>query len=72
MTNYSVLVGTVGNGLWRSGDGGKTFDPTRGITALDGIVRRLAVDPFDPSRVLAGAGHPDFGCGRAPTPGPRG
>jgi photosystem II stability/assembly factor-like uncharacterized protein len=59
--DYSILVGTIGNGIWRSVDGGATFQPTPGVNPLDGIVRGFAVDPFDSSHVVCGVGYPHFG-----------
>src|SRR2546421_5868327 len=53
-TGHRLYVGTIGEGLWRSVDGGETF--TR---ACDGMfvechVRALAVHPDDPRRLFLG------------------
>jgi photosystem II stability/assembly factor-like uncharacterized protein len=52
--NKTVIVGTVGNGIWRSQDGGKTFGGVRGIADLDLVVRGFGVDPHNPGHVVAG------------------
>lgn len=50
----TVIVGTVGNGIWRSDDAGETFGGVRGIIDLDLIVRGFGVDPHQPGHVVAG------------------
>jgi photosystem II stability/assembly factor-like uncharacterized protein len=52
--SYTILVGTVGNGIWRSQDGGATFAGVRGISDLDLVVRGFGVDPHQPGHVVAG------------------
>jgi photosystem II stability/assembly factor-like uncharacterized protein len=54
---HRLYVGTIGEGLWRSLDGGDTF--TR---ACDGMfvechVRALAIDPTNPRRLFLGNEH---------------
>ncbi|HEY2331485.1 MAG TPA: hypothetical protein VGH94_06165 [Acidimicrobiales bacterium] len=53
--DFTILAGTVGNGLWRSPDGGETWGWGRGsLTFLDVRVYGLAVHPLDPSVVYVG------------------
>jgi photosystem II stability/assembly factor-like uncharacterized protein len=52
--SHTILIGTVGNGIWRSADGGATFSGVRGISDLDLVVRGFAVDPHTPGHVIAG------------------
>src|SRR6516162_7270281 len=52
---HRLYVGTIGEGLFRSTDGGKTF-----VRACDGMfvecdVRALAVDPRDPRTLYLGS-----------------
>lgn len=53
----TILVGTAGQGIVRSVDNGATWHRLglKEAIEFDGVVRSLAVDPSDPSRVLAGA-----------------
>ena len=55
--NGTILVGTAGQGILRSVDDGTTWHRLglKEAIEFDGTVRALAVDPSDPSRVLAGA-----------------
>ncbi len=55
--NGTILVGTAGQGILRSIDDGTTWHRLglKESIEFDGVVRALAVDPSDPSRVLAGA-----------------
>jgi hypothetical protein len=55
--NGTILVGTAGQGILRSIDDGATWHRLglKEAIEFDGVVRSLAVDPSDPSRVLAGA-----------------
>ena len=51
---HRLYVGTIGEGLWRSRDGGETF-----VRAMDGMfvechVRALAVHPREPGRLYLG------------------
>mgnify|MGYP003578831327 CR=1 FL=1 len=53
----TILVGTAGQGILRSVDNGASWHRLglREAIEFDGVVRSLAVDPSDPSRVFAGA-----------------
>lgn len=53
----TILVGTAGQGILRSADGGATWHRLglKEAIEFDGVVRSLAVDPADPCRVFAGA-----------------
>ncbi|WP_297908639.1 glycosyl hydrolase [Thiomonas sp.] len=55
--NGTILVGTAGQGILRSVDDGVSWHRLglKEAIEFDGVVRSLAVDPADPSRVLAGA-----------------
>ena len=53
-----VYFGTAGGGVWESIDGGKTWDPKIDYQASLAI-GAIAVDPNDPSHVLAGTGEYD-------------
>ncbi|HMM43897.1 MAG TPA: hypothetical protein PKA95_18535 [Thermomicrobiales bacterium] len=51
--NDVVLAGTYGEGLFRSGDGGMTWEPVEaGLTAP--AFRTIVPDPLDPGALLAG------------------
>ena len=60
--SYSIFIGTVGNGLQYSRDGGETWEdaatgdpyPNHTVAGLEGNVRALSVYPNDPHRILAG------------------
>jgi len=53
----TILVGTAGQGILRSADGGTSWHRLglKEAIEFDGTVRCLAVDPSDPARVFAGA-----------------
>ena len=53
----TILVGTAGQGILRSVDDGATWHRLglKEAIEFDGVVRSLAVDPSDPTKVLAGA-----------------
>src|SRR5438105_2351755 len=53
-TPHRLYIGTIGEGLWRSGDGGATF--TRDYTGLfvECHVRALVVHPRDPRTLYLG------------------
>ena len=61
--NYTIFVGTIGNSLRCSRDGGDTWRgapsdqplPDSGVGGLEGNVRALAVYPDNPHRILAGS-----------------
>ncbi len=50
---FTVLVGTCGNGIWRSEDSGDSFTWVKGIASVDLIVRGFGVDPHDSRHVVA-------------------
>ena len=59
---YTICVGTIGTGVWRSTDGGATWARIRGNPfpgpfgiPLEGPVRALTVYPDNPHRILAGS-----------------
>ena len=60
--SYTIFIGTVGNGLQYSRDGGESWDnaktgeapPNSTVAGLEGNVRALGVYPNDPNRILAG------------------
>lgn len=54
-SDYSICVGTVGQGVWHSPDGGDTWNRIRAPFPLESQVRALAVHPDDPKTLLAGA-----------------
>ncbi len=55
MTADSVLlVGTAGQAVWRSDNGGASFRLSNGAMFMEAEVRALALDPFAPSVVYAG------------------
>jgi photosystem II stability/assembly factor-like uncharacterized protein len=55
-SDFTILVGTIGDGMWRSTDGGKSFVRPMGLNSVDMLVKGLAVDPHDPLHVVAGMG----------------
>ena len=58
----TVYVGTVGEGLWRSSDGGATWQRKNTGMYIENEVRALAVHPSDPNLLYAGT---DQGCYRS-------
>jgi photosystem II stability/assembly factor-like uncharacterized protein len=48
MISHRLFVGTIGEGLWRSTDGGSTFRRACDGTFVECHVRALAVDPRNP------------------------
>jgi photosystem II stability/assembly factor-like uncharacterized protein len=58
--DFTILVGTVGNGIYRSTDSGKSFEwlnhPKNGISCNEIVVRGFGEDPFDPRHVIAATG----------------
>ena len=57
-----VFVGTIGQGLWRSYDGGNTWKRTRISESFENDVRAIAVHPVDSQIVFAGTNE---GCFRS-------
>ena len=51
----TIHVGTIGQGVWRSPDGGEVWQKGRGVE--EHMVRSLLVFPDDPGRLMAGADH---------------
>ncbi|MBI3329103.1 MAG: hypothetical protein HYZ81_20665 [Nitrospinae bacterium] len=52
--NYTVFVGTTGQGIWRSRDGGETWMRLRPALYAETEVRALAAHPTNPKLVYAG------------------
>ena len=55
--DYTICIGTVGEGVWSSPDGGKSWDRRWGNWPGPGEneVRALATDPNNPHRLYAGS-----------------
>src|ERR671910_3205261 len=53
--DYTICIGTVGQGLWQSPDGGETWVRMRQPFPLESRVRALALHPTDPRTLFAGA-----------------
>ena len=53
--DYSILIGTVGQGLGVSADGGDTWTKIRQPIPSEATVRALGVYPDNPHRILAGS-----------------
>ena len=53
--DYTICIGTVGQGVWQSPDGGDSWNRMRMPFPLETRVRSLAVHPTEPHTVLAGA-----------------
>jgi|RhiMetdeSRZDD1v2_1073273.scaffolds.fasta_scaffold108580_3 photosystem II stability/assembly factor-like uncharacterized protein len=51
---FTICVGTIGSGIWRSPDGGETWSRIRPSRYPENDVRALAVHPRDPHIVYAG------------------
>lgn len=67
--SYTILVGTVGTGLFRSTDGGETFTwVMNGIACNEVVVRGFAVDPLEPAHVLMATAIFDSGVPFLGTP----
>jgi photosystem II stability/assembly factor-like uncharacterized protein len=54
MSHATLFVGTVGEGVWRSTDGGAEWTRSSKGMFVECDVRSLAVDPRDPRRIYAG------------------
>ncbi|HZO89424.1 MAG TPA: hypothetical protein VFB38_13925 [Chthonomonadaceae bacterium] len=52
--NYVLYAGTVGQGVWRSDDGGETFARACAGMFMEAEVRALAVHPQNPGTLYAG------------------
>jgi photosystem II stability/assembly factor-like uncharacterized protein len=53
--DYSICIGTVGQGLWQSPDGGETWQRMRQPFPLESRVRALALHPTEAHTLFAGA-----------------
>lgn len=53
--NVTICVGTLGQGIWRSADGGETWARVRQGLYSESAVRALAVHPREPHIMYAGA-----------------
>src|SRR6185312_11021183 len=54
MSHATLFVGTVGEGVWRSTDGGAEWTRSSKGMFVECDVRSLAVDPRDPRLIYAG------------------
>jgi photosystem II stability/assembly factor-like uncharacterized protein len=59
--HFRIVVGTIGDGLWYSTNGGETFGRPKGLdgrpfNTVDTLVKGVAADPHDPAHVIAGMG----------------
>ena len=52
--DFTICVGTIGSGIWRSPDGGETWSRVRPSRYPENDVRALAVHPREPHIVYAG------------------
>ena len=52
--DFTICVGTIGSGIWRSPDGGETWTRVRPSRYPENDVRALAVHPRAPHIVYAG------------------
>jgi photosystem II stability/assembly factor-like uncharacterized protein len=53
-TDFTICVGTIGSGIWRSPDGGETWSRVRPSQYPESDVRALALHPREPHLVYAG------------------
>lgn len=55
--DFTIMVATAGQGILRSNDDGNTWHRLglKEAIEFDGVVRALAVDPTEPTRIYAGA-----------------
>ena len=53
--DYTICIGTVGQGLWHSPDGGETWQRMRQPFPLESRVRALALHPTEAHTLFAGA-----------------
>src|SRR2546421_8994140 len=54
--DYTICIGTVGQGLWHSPDGGESWLRMRQPFPLESRVRALALHPTEARTIFAGAG----------------
>jgi hypothetical protein len=50
--DYTICIGTVGQGLWHSPDGGETWQRMRQPFPLESRVRALALHPTEAHTLL--------------------
>ena len=53
--NFTILVGTIGQGMNVSGDSGETWTKIRNPIPSESSIRALRTYPDDPHRILAGS-----------------
>ena len=53
--NFTILVGTIGQGMNVSGDSGKTWTKIRNPIPTESSIRAIRTYPNDPHRILAGS-----------------
>ena len=53
--NFTILVGTVGQGMNVSGDSGETWTKIRSPIPSESSIRAIRTYPNDPHRILAGS-----------------
>ena len=53
--NFTILVGTIGQGMNVSGDSGETWTKIRNPIPSESNIRALRTYPDDPHRILAGS-----------------
>jgi photosystem II stability/assembly factor-like uncharacterized protein len=53
--NYSICIGTIGSGLWRSPDGGDSWARVQKGLWSESRVYGLSVHPTEPQTIFAGA-----------------
>ena len=52
--DYTICIGTVGQGLWQSPDGGETWQRMRQPFPLESRVRALTLHPTEAHTLFAG------------------
>lgn len=55
--DYTICIGTVGEGIWQSPDGGETWNRIMSPfpAPFETSIRNMGVDPTNPHRILAGS-----------------
>lgn len=53
--SFILYVGSIGQSIWRSDDGGETFRRCSSGAPSESDVRAFSIDPRDPNRLLLGA-----------------
>jgi photosystem II stability/assembly factor-like uncharacterized protein len=54
---YVYFLGATGGGVWKTIDGGMTWDPVADSTTMAGSIGAIAVAPSDPNVVYVGTGE---------------